>query len=226
MRDMKILPFDDSIVGSMNNVTKKAYIDNKDNYSIVPFREDSDPSNAWAMPYITGYKYKIHWFQDLDFTQMQMTLSPRWEATDKDVYFIFNFTDVRAKVDFIIGNEIIKNETIKSTDPAVLQTGANIVYNDTAVREIHLLANGKNASRNNLVMKGYRCIGSCITDTVETQVVEDTVRLWSEASSWTAGRVPAAGEDVVIEPGKNFVFDLAESPIYNYLQINGRVTFK
>lgn len=62
MRDMKILPFDDSIVGSMNNVTKKAYIDNKDNYSIVPFREDSDPSNAWAMPYITGYKYKIHWF--------------------------------------------------------------------------------------------------------------------------------------------------------------------
>lgn len=31
---------------------------------------------------------------------------------------------------------------------------------------------------------------------------------------------------MVVEPGYNVVFDLVESPIYRYVQINGRVTFK
>ncbi len=57
-------------------------------------------------------------------------------------------------------------------------------------------------------------------------VVENTVRLWSNPSTWTSGKVPVAGEDVEILPGKNIVFDLEESPIYNYIQINGRLTFK
>jgi len=30
---------------------------------------------------------------------------------------------------------------------------------------------------------------------------------------------------VIIPPGQNFIFDLEESPIYNYVEINGRVTF-
>ena len=52
------------------------------------------------------------------------------------------------------------------------------------------------------------------------------MNLWSNPASWPSGSVPVAGEDVVIAPGKNFIFDLEESPIYNYVQINGRVTFK
>ena len=223
--DMKILPIDDSIVGSMDNATKTDYFKNTINYSVVPFRPKIDPANAWAMPYVTGHKYKIHWQYGLDFTQMQVSLSPHWKETDQDVYFVFNFTDVRAKYDFLTGGDNIKNETIKSTDGNVLQTGANIVYNDTAVREVHLLINGKNATRNPLVMKGYRCDGPCLP-AVSTVAIETTVRLWSAASSWKSGKVPVAGEDIVIEPGQNFLFDLEESPIYNYVQINGRVTFK
>jgi hypothetical protein len=52
------------------------------------------------------------------------------------------------------------------------------------------------------------------------------VRLWSNPTSWKSGKVPLEGEDVVVEPGFNVVYDLAESPIYRYVQINGRVTFK
>lgn len=138
--------------------------------------------------------------------------------------FVFNFTDVRAKVDFLTGKDNIKNETLLSFSNAVLQTGANIVYNDTATREIHLLINGKNSTRNPLVMKAYRCVGPCLPP-VTTVPIESTIRYWSNITSWVSGKVPIAGEDVVIPPGQNFIFDLDVSPIYNYVQINGRVTF-
>ena len=74
-------------------------------------------------------------------------------------------------------------------------------------------------------MKGYRCIGPCLPAVV-TVAIETNIRLWSDPASWKSGKVPVAGEDVVIEPGLNFVYDLELSPIYNYIQINGRVTFK
>jgi hypothetical protein len=45
----------------MDNNTMKSYILNKDNYSIAPMRPKKDPTFAWALPYVTGKKYKIHW---------------------------------------------------------------------------------------------------------------------------------------------------------------------
>jgi hypothetical protein len=82
------------------------------------------------------------------------------------------------------------------------QTGANVVYNDTAKRQIHYIINGKNSTRTSLVMKGYRCVGPCPTLTAITDVaVENTTRLWSDPASWPSGKVPLAGEDVVIAPG-------------------------
>ena len=61
MTDLKILKFDDSIVGSMDNATLTSYINNKDNYAIAPMRQHANPMFAWALPFVTGKKYKIHW---------------------------------------------------------------------------------------------------------------------------------------------------------------------
>jgi G8 domain len=55
--------------------------------------------------------------------------------------------------------------------------------------------------------------------------LEDTVRYWSDPNSWDRGYVPLEGEDVEIDSGKNFVFDLEVSPLYNMIEINGQVTF-
>jgi hypothetical protein len=73
-------------------------------------------------------------------------------------------------------------------------------------------------------MKGYRCVGPCLP-AISAVAIENTSRLWSLNTSWSSGKVPLAGEDVVIEPGQNFIYDLEDSPVYNYVQINGRVTF-
>ena len=73
-------------------------------------------------------------------------------------------------------------------------------------------------------MKGDRCIGPCLT-AISNVAIETNIRYWSNASSWNNSKVPLAGEDIVIPSGQNFVYDLPVSPIYNYIQINGRVTF-
>lgn len=148
--------------------------------------------------------------------RMRIDFSPHWKATDKDVYFIHNFTDVRAKVDFLTGGDNIQNQTILATNNAPKQTGVNIVYNDTATREIHYIINGKNASRTSLIMQCHRCIGPCIP-AVQNQLIETNIRYWSKPESWTSNRVPLEGEDVVVEPGWNMIYDLEESPIYRYV---------
>ena len=38
--------------------------------------------------------------------------------------------------------------------------------------------------------------------------------------------MPKEGDDVVIPPGQNWIYDLVESPLYNYIEINGVITFK
>lgn len=90
------------------------------------------------------------------------------------------------------------------------------------------MVNGKGRQqyqRRTIKLAGLKCLGSC---TAATNVVpiETGFRLWSNPSSWTSGKVPVAGEDVLIEPGWNMVYDVAESPILNTVTVNGRLSFK
>ncbi|MFN9903281.1 MAG: hypothetical protein ACK55Z_31815, partial [bacterium] len=49
------------------------------NYSVVPFKDKRDPNFAWAVPFVTGHKYKISWGSTgIDFTQMQVDQSEKW----------------------------------------------------------------------------------------------------------------------------------------------------
>ena len=155
---------------------------------------------------------------------MEVDLSERWLPTDRDVYIVHNFTDVRAKYDFLTGGDNIKNLTLLSKNVSDHQFGANVVYNDTSVRKLEYLINGVNTTRTSLVMVGYRCNGPCLS-AIQTVAIETRVRYWSNPTDWDNGTVPGEGDDPYINPGYNFIFDLEESPIYNYVQINGRVTF-
>lgn len=99
---------------------------------------------GWALPFVTGHKYKIHWgFTGLDFEEMKVTLSERWRSTDKSIYLVHNFTDVREAINVTVNNELIANNTIP-TDSNSYMIGQNVVYNDTATRELHLVVNAKN----------------------------------------------------------------------------------
>jgi hypothetical protein len=160
--DMKILKIDGIEWDQSAPQAKIDYFNTTENYAVVPFKPKLDPANAWAIPFVTGHTYKIHWQYGLDFEKFQITRSPKWLETDKNVHLVFNFTDVREKVEVMAGGEIIENKTLISKAASKWETGDNVIYNDTAVREIHLNVNGKNASRSIIKMVGYRCVGSCI----------------------------------------------------------------
>jgi hypothetical protein len=65
-------------------------------------------------------------------------------------------------------------------------------------------------------MVRYRSVASRNAAIVNVPL-ETTLRYWSDPKSWDSGMVPKEGEDVEINPGKNFIFDLEESPLYNMI---------
>ena len=134
MMDIKILKYDDSIVKALNSTQLTNYVWDENNYSIIPFKPKQDPKDGWAVPYVTGHKYKIHFEYGLDFTTMQLDLSSKWQPDDLNLYLIFNFTDVRAQVDVITGNVTVPNATLLTIPESQWQTGDNVIYNDTATR--------------------------------------------------------------------------------------------
>jgi len=116
---LKILPYDDEILAKYANVSD--YINNKTNYGTYYFTLKLDPMNGNAAPFVTGHKYKIHWgMTGLDYEEMIVTASERWEETDKDIYLVHNFTDIRAANTFKIGGKngwVMPNNSI-AANPA------------------------------------------------------------------------------------------------------------
>lgn len=147
-----------------------------------------------------------------------------------------NWTDVRAQIDVEVKHgsgswELIQNDTIPEAAEEYLP-GHNVIYNETEIRETHLVVNGKGRSANpwhetHIKLTGHRCVGSCVEEVDFDVEVEAEARYWSDVTSWPNETLPAEGEDVHIEPGWNMVYDLeGESPIYQLVRVNGKLSFK
>lgn len=92
-----ILRYDDDQIKELGADTKEGkekYLLDKKNYGMIHFKLKSDPGNGWAVPFVTGHKYKLHWGQTgLDFDRLTVKTSERWEEADKSIHFFHNFTD-------------------------------------------------------------------------------------------------------------------------------------
>lgn len=76
-----------------------------------------------------------------------------------------------------------------------------------------------------MTFKGHRCIGSCNEEIVEVTTI-GAETLWSDPKSWPSGKVPVAGEDVEIESGWNMTMDVADTPVFRLVSVNGLLNFK
>jgi hypothetical protein len=66
-----VLPYDDQLfIENGGDVNETEYLLEKANYGMMEFRPKLDPANGWAVPFVTGHKYKIHWGTGLDFEEM------------------------------------------------------------------------------------------------------------------------------------------------------------
>jgi hypothetical protein len=222
--NMKIAKYDNILINPMTEEEKTAYLRDEINYSVVPYKEKLKPMNGWAMPYITGHKYRVHWQEGLDFTSMSVQLSENWETTDDQIVFNMNFTDVREAVNFTTSGTQVMNDTIISGDNFL---GYNLVRNDTETRDITFVVNYHDESAGrNLLITGHKCFsGVCDNGVVEEVEMEAGSRLWSDPLNWPGEVLPAEGDDVIIESGWNMYLDIEETPIFKSLEINGRLTF-
>ena len=139
----KVIRYDDDVIAEYGG-NKTEYVTVKSYHSSFPFKLKLDPSNGWAVPFVTGHKYKFHFgMTGLDYERLTISTSERWEATDKPIYLVHNWTDVRAAIDFTVDGKKRDNDTIDA-DSNNWVIGDHVVYNETAVRETHLIITGKN----------------------------------------------------------------------------------
>ena len=99
--------------------TIKDYLQDEINYAIVPFKVKQLPSNAWAMPFITNHRYRLHWESVLDFADMKVEISERWVPTDHNMHLVFNFTEKREAVNITsnyggAGGVLVANNTLST----------------------------------------------------------------------------------------------------------------
>jgi len=186
-----------------------------------------DPRNGWSFPIVTGHRYRFHWGENLDWTNMDLKLSDKWTAEDSAIHLVNNFTDVRASINVTLASgEKVENETYTDKSESELASGDFVVYNQTEVREFHFMIDAKDPDRTVLQMDGYRCVVNCdLATVVEVELATDS-KPWSDPNSWPSGAVPVEGDEVEIISGDWIDFDLEESPILKSLTINGRLTFK
>jgi hypothetical protein len=220
-----------------------AYVLDESNYGQVEFKPKTNPLNSWTFPIVTGHKYKIHWgWTGVDFEKMRITLSDRWEETDKNLYLVHNFTDVRALMDVKIGQQWFFNNSLppaQDINDNTMLTGQNMLYPQKdfhTTEEFHMVINGKNLTgypeNNDIRLEGHRCDGPCLED-LEDAPTEEFKRRWSNPNDWPSGAVPLDGEDVEIEPGWDMIYDLDDStsasgqtPTFRVVTVNGWLTFQ
>lgn len=73
---MKITQWDDSVVkGLKTNKTMEAMLNMELDgrpWSVVPFKEESNPSDGWAIPFVTKHAYRFNWGDGIQISRMLM----------------------------------------------------------------------------------------------------------------------------------------------------------
>jgi len=98
------------------------------------------------------------------------------------------------------------------------------------------MVNGRPVAKqreNVLKFVAHRCDGPCIAPKAKS-IIEEKFRNWSELDSWEytkedgtkEKKMPGEGDSFVIEPTWNMLLDIEETPIFNRIDIKGRITFK
>ena len=146
---------------------------------------------AWAVPIVTGHKYKIRWGWGIDFTSVTLSKSEFWTQNDRPITFVYNHLVHRERMDVIAGGKITRLDSLP-TNEADLQTGMFWHNGTKGIRELQFALSGGNAS--SLRIRGIYCEATCPKNPpVEVKPLEVTFRYWSDALNWPNETVPTIG---------------------------------
>jgi len=76
------------------------YLVNQTNYGTGNWKEKSNPMFANTIAIVTGHKYRIHWGKTgINFEDLSLRIDENFLDTDKSIYLVHNFSDVRAAIE-------------------------------------------------------------------------------------------------------------------------------
>ena len=199
------------------------------------------PERAWNVPFVTGYKYRVHWgsspvdWKGIKFEQNTFEGS-EW------LHLNLNFTDHRES--FIVSRGQLplgvstsdpdfvdvrlatrKLSSLEASDPS----GTYYWNNETIDKSFEIMINGVQANENqfgDITVTPYRCFGShCTTvSVIDDTNVEKTVKFWSDPKSWDSGTLPKVGQFIDIPSSWHMYLDI-DTPVLRKVEINGILEF-
>jgi hypothetical protein len=121
-----------------NQVNYVLYDVEPTHYSVIPFKQYTLPNNGWAIPFVTGKTYKIHWRTGLDFQKLMFELSYKWTGNDYDIKLIFNMTEHRESILVNITStstpQTVERNSLAAKPASEWKTGDNRLWNQTEIR--------------------------------------------------------------------------------------------
>ena len=167
---MKIMRYDDTItkdwVDDIRTNTTTPYLVDQSNYGTGNWKEKKDPGMANTISIVTGHKYRFSFGKTgINFEDMKIYIDENWLESDKSIFMVHNFSDVRAAIVVTANGINITNDTIPAS-PADYYLGQNFVGNITDIGSKHeqlfsFIVNGKNNTKwkdNFMNFTGIRCL--------------------------------------------------------------------
>lgn len=236
--EMKLAKYDDSITSVLDATALEAYQLDTNNYGAVFYKEKTNPMNSWAIPMVTGHKYRAYWdIGQLNWTRMRVEVGNPWLDADKQIAFNMPYTENYEVIEFFnhYGGNFAAEDgtstylapgTLTATAEAAQLTGMNKF--DPLIKELDFVVNGRDTSSRQVEAQTTRCryfeAEWCVAATVVAECTGDPM-LWSATTTWPSGVLPVEGESVEIPSGSIIVYDLAESPKLNMITVKGCLEF-
>ena len=203
---------------NVNNFTK-----------VVMYKIFVDTPHTWALPFVTGYQYSIH-FQNgnLDFNHLNLYPTNYWKSDDKGIVLRFNYSEINEDFNTTLlkfrGNFV---KGIKSTDylnPADNDFFIGDYNHDPIKKVVFVGINGK--SNGSIDIDPVSCLHDCNKNQPLINVIpkETFTRLWSNVSMWNNSRLPKDNEEVYIPSNWNVVLDVNSSNLSRII-IDGDLSF-
>ena len=210
--------------------------------SISDFEDDSNANIqtfhyyylvTLSVPFITGRYYKFSWGSSTnnDFGRLYITPSERMGPGDEPIIFKHEYInsrelfEVKTKQDGAYSNPQTNRQI--TSDFTLEDCNFGDFYHDNDNRTFGVCINPENATYDMVDVDAIYCRDFCPEPNGENGggcavTLESSRRLWSDASNWPDGKLPAEGDNVTIPAEWQLILDV-DPPRLDRLLISGSV---
>ena len=188
---------------------------------IMPKITSKDWKNSFAIPFVTGNSYNIHWGDGMEFNQINIVPSYVWKTNDKPIILRFNYTTKRETFNVEL-YRIHKKKYMFEGFSKNLSLDENLKlgsWHHNNISKYFFLGIAGNIN-GSLIIDRITCKNRCPKNPWEKEKEKD-LKKWSDPNIWDNKKLPKEGDNVLIKSQWRMLLDIDETPILNTLIIDG-----